>query len=186
MKPKKLASFVIESKQFTFKRGFYGRCGLPKLFSRIMTIQFATLIKRKKAITYIDDTLMQADTKSEMMDINQGYHRLPRASRLKAAPEKTNFFFRKVQFLGQVVSQDSIQTVAKKVAALKTSKSPENKRDVMRVLGCLRFYGRYIKNLHVDPKPFHELTRDNVPFEWTTEHDILSNELKDRIGCYPQ
>ena len=178
----KLASFVIGSKQFTFKRGFYGLCGLPNFFSRIMTIQFAPLIKRKKAITYIDDTLMQAETKPEMMDIIQEYHRLLRASGLKAAPEKTNFFLRKVQFLGHVVSQDGIQPVAKKVAALKALKSPENKRDVMRVLGCLGFYSSYIKNLHVDSKPFHELTRDNVPFVWTAEHENLFNDLKDRIS----
>ena len=91
----KLASFVIGSKQFTFKRGFYGPCRLPIFFSRIITIKYALLIKRKKAITYIDDTLMQAGTKSEMMDIIQEYHRLLRASGLKAASEKTKFFLRK-------------------------------------------------------------------------------------------
>ena len=32
-----LTSFVIGSKQYTFKRGFYGICGLPNFFSRIMT-----------------------------------------------------------------------------------------------------------------------------------------------------
>ena len=178
----KLASFVIGSKQFTFKRGFYGLCGLPNFFSRIMTIQFAPLIKRKKAITYIDDTLMQADTKPEMMDIIQEYHRLLRASVLKEAPEKTKFFLRKVQLLRHVVSQDSIQPVAKKVAALKALKFPENKREVMRVLVCLGFYSSYIKNLLVDSKPFHELTRDDVPFERTAEHETLFNDLKDRIG----
>ena len=55
---KQLVSFVIGSKQYTFERGFYGLCGLPNFFSRIMTIHFAPLIKRKQAITYIDDTIM--------------------------------------------------------------------------------------------------------------------------------
>ena len=39
-----LTSFVIGSKQYTFQRGFYGLCGLPNFFSRIMTIHFAPLI----------------------------------------------------------------------------------------------------------------------------------------------
>ena len=41
---------------------------------------------------------MQADTKSEMMDIIQEYHRLLRASGQKAAPEKTKFFSEKYNF----------------------------------------------------------------------------------------
>ena len=57
-----LTSFVIGSKQYTFKRGFYGLCGLPNFFSRIMTIHFAPLIKTNQAVTYIDDTIMQAQT----------------------------------------------------------------------------------------------------------------------------
>ena len=125
---------------------------------------------------------MQADTKPKMMDIIQESHRLLRASGLKAAPEKTKFFLRKVQFLGHVFSQEDIQPVVKKVAAFKALKSPENKRDVMRVMGCLGFYSSYIKNLHVDSKFFHELTRDNVPFKWDAEHENLFNDLKDRIS----
>ena len=41
---KQLVSFVIGPKQYTYERGFYGLCGLPNFFSRIMTIHFAPLI----------------------------------------------------------------------------------------------------------------------------------------------
>ena len=36
--------------------------------------------------------------------------------------------------------------------------------------------------MHVDSKPFHEVTRDIVPFEWTAEHETLLNDLKGRIS----
>ena len=61
-----LKSFVIGSNKYTFQRGFYGLCGLPNFFSRIMTIHFAPLIKSRQAVTYIDDTIMQAQTAEEM------------------------------------------------------------------------------------------------------------------------
>ena len=88
-----LTSFLIGSKQYTFKRGFYGLCGLPNFFSRIMTIHFAPLIKRNQAVTYIDDTIMQAQTVEEKFDIIATYHDLLRKSGLKAQPEKTKIFF---------------------------------------------------------------------------------------------
>ena len=45
---KQLVSFVFGPKQYTFERGFYGLCGLPNFFSRIMTIHFAPLIRKKR------------------------------------------------------------------------------------------------------------------------------------------
>ena len=177
-----LTSFVIGAKQYTFQRGFYGLCGLPNFFSRIMTIHFAPLIKKKQAITYIDDTIMQSQTINEMFEIIDKYHELLRKAGLKAQPEKTKFFLRKVQFLGHIVGKDGIQPVKKRVTDLKALKSPENKRDVLRVLGCLGFYSMYIKNLHVDCKPFYELAKTETKFEWTAEHENLFNEIKDRIS----
>ena len=55
----KLTKFIIVGKQYTYTRGFLGLCRLPNFFSRLMTIQFDPLIKKKQAITYIDDTKMQ-------------------------------------------------------------------------------------------------------------------------------
>ena len=147
-----------------------------------MTIHFAPLIRKKQAITYIDETIMQAQDKIEMFEIIDKYHELLRISGLKAQPEKTKFFLRKVQFLGHVVGKDGIQPVKKRVADLKALKSPENKRDVMRVLGCLGFYSMYIKNLHVDCKPFYDLTHTETKFVWTTEQEKLYNDIKDRIS----
>ena len=61
----KLISFINSGKQYNFTRGFYGLCGLPKFFSRLMTIHFDPLIKKKQAITYIDDTIMQSQSNNE-------------------------------------------------------------------------------------------------------------------------
>ena len=140
----KLTSFIIGDKQYTYTRGFNGLCGLPNFFSRLMTIHFEPLIKKKQAITYIDDTIMQSQNKAEMFSIIHEYHNLLRKAGLKAAPEKTFFFLKKVKFLGHVISSEGKQPIAKRVKDLKNLKSPESKRDVMRVLGCLGFYSCYI------------------------------------------
>ena len=178
----KLTSSIIGGKQYTYTRGFYGLCGLPNFFSRLMTIHFEPLIKKKQAITYIDDTIMQSQNKGEMFSIIHEYHNLLRKAGLKAAPEKTFFFFKKVKFLGHVISSEGIQPIAKRVKDLKNLKSPESKRDVMRVLGCLGFYSCYIKNLHVDSKPFYDLIRDSTSFHWTEEHEKIFQMIKDRIS----
>ena len=147
-----------------------------------MAINFEPLIKKKKAITYLDDSLLQSHTKAEMFTIIHEYHQLLRKGGLKAAPDKTHFFLRKVKFLGHVISEQGIQPVAKRVKDLQNRKSPESKRDVMKVLVCLCFYSCYIKNLHVDRQPFYELIKDTTPFKWTDQHEELFNEIKSRIS----
>ena len=102
----KLTSFIIGGRQYTFTRGFYGLCGLPNFFSRLMTIHFDPLIRKKQAITYIDETIMQSQTRGEMFTIINEYHTLLRKAGLKADPDKTFFFLKKVKFLGHVISPD--------------------------------------------------------------------------------
>ena len=150
----KLTSFVIGGKQYTYQLGFYGLCGLPQWFSRIMAINVELLIKKKKAITYLDDSLLQSHTTAEMFAIIHEDRPLLRKRGLKAAPDKTHFFLRKVKFLGHVISEHGIQPVAKRVKDQQNLKFPASKRDAMKILGCLSFYSCYIKNLRVDSQPF--------------------------------
>ena len=181
-KIQKLTSFIIGGRQYTYTRGFYGLCGLPNFFSRPRTIHFEPLIKKKQAITYINDTITQSQNKAEMFSIMHENHTFLRKAGLKAAPEKTFFFLKKVNFLGHVFSSEGIQPIAKRVRDLKNLKSPECKRDVRKVLGCLGFYSCNIKNLHVDSKPFYDLIRDSTSFHWTEELERIFQMIKDRIS----
>ena len=64
--------------------------------------------KQKKAITYIDDTLLQSENKNEILDTIREYQSLLRKANIKAAPDKTIFFLQKVKLFGHVVSKDSL------------------------------------------------------------------------------
>ena len=129
----------------------------------------------------IDGTILQSQTRGEMFTIFNDYHTLLRKVGLKAAPDKTFFFLQKVKFLGHDISPDGIQPIAKPVDALRNLKSPQSKRDAMKVLGCPGFYSCYIKNLHVDSQPSYDLIKISAPFHWTEEHENLFNSIKERI-----
>ena len=124
---------------------------------------------------------MQSQTRGEMFTIINEYHTLLREAGLKAVPDKTFFFLKKVKFLGHVISPDEIQPTAKRADALRNLMSPQSKRDVMKVLGCLGFYGCYIKNLHVDSQTFYDLIKDSTPIHWTEEQEKLFGSIKKRI-----
>ena len=147
----KLTSFVKRGKQYTNHFGFYGLFGLTHWSSPMMAINNEPLIKKKKAITYLDDSLLQAKTKAEMFTnfINSF---AKEASKLRLT--KFTFSWEKMKFLGHAIKDQGIQSVAKRMEDLQKPKSPESEWDVMKVLWCLGFYSCYIKNLHVDSQPF--------------------------------
>ena len=65
------------------------------------------------------------------------YHSLLRKANLKAAPDKTFFFLRKVKFLGHVVSKEGLSPIASRIDDIKKLKSPESKTEVLGVLGVM-------------------------------------------------
>ena len=73
-----LTSFIVGGRQYTYQVGFYGLKPLPNFFSKLMRYAFGPLIKTKKTITYIDDTLLQSKNKNEMFDTFREYHSLLR------------------------------------------------------------------------------------------------------------
>ena len=148
----------------------------------MIAFNFEPLIKKMKAITYLDESLLQSQTKAEMFSIFREYNQILRKGGLKAAPDKTHFFFRKVKFHGHAIFEQSIQPVAKRVKDLQNLKSPENKRDVTKVPNCLGFFNCYIKNLPVDSQTLYEMIKDTTSFIWTDQHEELLNEIKTRIS----
>ena len=57
----KLTGFSSEDKLYTFIRGFYGLKGLPNFFTKQMSTFFRSLIDKRSALVYVDDTLLLAD-----------------------------------------------------------------------------------------------------------------------------
>ena len=147
-----------------------------------MTINFDPLIKKKQAITYIDDTIMQTQNKNEMFTVINEYHTLLRKESLKAAPDRTFFFLTKVRFFGHLISPKGIRPIAKRSKDSKIFKSPESKRDVMKVLGSVGFYSCCVRNHHVDNQPFYDLIKDLTPFHWSHNNEKLFQSIKDRVS----
>ena len=85
---------------------------------------------------------------------------------------KNSFFLKKVKFHGHVIFPKGTQPIAKPV------KSPESKRDIMKVLGCPGFYSCYIKNLHVDSQPFYDLIKIRPFFTGHKNTRNFFNELR--------
>ena len=83
--------------------------------------------------------------------------------------------------MGHEIINQVIKPLESKVEAIQKLKTPENKRDVMRFVGTLNFYSKYIENLHTIFQPLYTLLHDDVPFKMTPELYKLFNEIKNSL-----
>ena len=141
---RRLTQFVIGNQQYEFNRLFYGISIGPAAFSAFMSKIFRPLILRKNAITYLNDVFMQSQTKEEMFNVLEHYHKILQNENLKAAPDKSHFFLTRVKFLGHKIERKTITPLKSRIDAIQKLQPPTNKKKIQEFLGMLNFLSKYV------------------------------------------
>ena len=126
---------------------------------------FRPLILKKNAITYLDDVFMQSQTKEEMFNVLEHYHKILQNENLKAAPDKSHFFLTRVKFLGHNIERKTITPLKSRIDAFQKLQPPTNKKKIQEFLGMLNFLSKYVYKMQNN-------------FEWNTEHQARFEEIK--------
>ena len=175
---RRLTQFVIGNQQYEFNRLFYGISIGPAAFSVFMSKIFRPLILKKNAITYLDDVFMQSQTKEEMFNVLEHYHKILQNENLKAAPDKSHFFLTRVKFLGHHIERKTITPLKSRIDAIQKLQPPTNKKKIQEFLGMLNFLSKYVYKMQLYLRPFYNILRQQKNFEWNTEHPAQFEEIK--------
>ena len=95
--------------------------------------------------------------------------------------DKCEFKKTKVEYLGVVVSHNSVEMDPVKVAGVKDWPAPDNKKEVQSLLGFVNFYRRFIQGFSHHAHLLFDLTKNNVKWSWTTAKQTAFDVLKDLI-----
>ena len=98
---------------------------------------FRPLILKKNAITYLDDVFIQSQTKDEKFAILEKFHRILQNENMKAAPDKSNFFLTRVQFLGHIIEKNTITPLKSRIEAIQKLQLPSNEKNIQELFGML-------------------------------------------------
>lgn len=82
--------------------------------------------------------------------------------------------------MGHVILSGKMKPNDKYLRAILNVKKPENKQDVMRLLGLFKYLGKFIPNLSKNSAELRNLTRKDVDFDWSVKHE---SELKNLLKC---
>ena len=89
-----------------------------------------------------------------MFQLFEQLHIISTKHNLNLAPEKSFFMLLKVKFLGHEIGYNTINPIHSKVDAIHKIPSSTRKVALMRFIGALNFYTKFIEKVHINHNPF--------------------------------
>ena len=108
-----------------------------------------------------------------------------READLKLKESKCNFLKAHVQYLGHLISGKGIEPVPEKFKIIKNMPSPTTPKEVKEFLGLIGYYRKFIPKFSDVARPLTNLTKKDVPFEWTPDCQQTFQLLKDLLMAEP-
>ena len=87
--------------------------------------------------------------------------------------------------MGHILSTTGIRPLPSKTRAIQHMNPPTTSKQVRAFLGLVGYYRKFIKGFAKVAKPLTLLTRQQVKFEWTPNHQTAFEHLKNAIVQVP-
>ncbi len=158
----------------------FGLKNAPATFQRIIQTALSDLLY-KGAINYLDDFIIYSETFEEHIELLREVFKRLRQHNIKLKLSKCFFVKSEVEYLGHIISHNSVKPSPRKIEAVKDFPLPKTVREVRRFLGLTGYYRRFIKNFSIKAKPLSDLTKKMVPFHWSHDQQTAFETLRDAI-----
>ena len=173
------SAFVVggpKGGKWEFKRCPFGLTQAPAYFQMLVNKVLEGL---DFTFGYLDDILVfSRDIKQHLQHVRILFERLREAD-LKLTKRKCNFLKAHVQYLGHYISGGGLEPVPEKLHSLRDMPPPEDLTGVRRFLGFVGYYRKFIPRYSDIARPLTNLTRKDIPFDWTNACQTAFQMLKE-------
>ena len=177
-------TFVTRYGLYEFLVMSFGLTNAPAYFMNLMNKVFMDYLD-KFVVVFIDDVLIYSKNKEEHEEhLRKVLERL-REHQLYAKFSKCDFWLKKVDFLGHVITAEGIAVDPAKVEAVQNWQQPKNVRDIRSFLGLAGYYRRFIEDFSRIARPMTQLIKKDSKFVWSEACEKSFLELKRRLTTTP-
>ena len=157
-----------------------------------MSLAFANFGQPSGLLVYMDDVIACTATWEAHLKLLENMFRALQTAGLALQPSKIHFGPKKVQYLGHVLSADSIRMGEDRIKAIFDLKTPTTIKELRSVLGTVNFVRKFIQNLATIIEPLVALTRKSVKKKlqtlrnhWGPEQDAAFIKVKELLTSAP-
>ena len=161
----------------------FGLTNAPATFQRLMESCLGEL-HLQYCIIYLDDIIIFSKTPEEQLQRLRNVFEKLSESGLKLKPSKCDFFRKRLEYLGHIVSEHGIETNPKKIEVIQKWPIPTNITETRSFLGLCNYYRKFIKDYAKIAKPLYKLIsgenskKKNNEIEWTSHCQFAFDLLK--------
>ena len=149
-------AFTTQFGLYEFNRMPFGLTNAPSTFQRLMNSTMSDFIF-SILLVYLDDLLVYTATFDGHMEALEKVLGRLRDIGVRLNPEKCQFGFFKVLYLGHIVSAEGVATNPKKVEAVQNWPDIKTVKDVRSFLGLASYYRRFVEGFSTIARPLNAL-----------------------------
>ena len=132
-------------------------------------------------VIYLNDILIYFKTKKQHVQHVCKVLQALQNAELWVKSEKSLFHFKKVHFLGFIVTSEGLWMNPEKIRSVIEWPVLKNVKEVQFFLEFMNFYRKFIEKYSKIASPLTELTRKDQKFEWSLKAQKAFDELKKRF-----
>src|SRR6202522_1204988 len=160
---------------------FFSLTNSPATFQTMMDSIFDGLISEGKVIVYLDDILIFTDTLEEHREVVKKAVNLLHIHNLFLKPEKCEFERTEIEYLGVIISHNSVRMDPVKIAGVSEWPVPSNKKEGQLFLGFPNFYRRFIQAFSHHARPLFDFAKKEPIWKWDSNEQTAFAILKDKV-----
>ena len=165
-----MLAFNFASRTSAYKRLAQGISRYLSAFSSFMREYMDHFVKADQCAQYVDDIGMAAKNAEDVTRNVPAVLKCIRQGKLKRTIEKCLFRVKQIEFLGRTISLEGISPKDWKIHTfLDKHRFRKSKTALLRYVGFVSFYRKYIPRIAEKNIPFYKLLKTEVPINITSE-----------------
>ena len=176
-------AFSTKSGHYQWVRAPFGFCNMPSIFQRFMSQLFQKC--KSLVLVYLDDIVVFSKCVDDHFSHLQIVFDLLAQANVTLHLKKCHFFSQKFIYLGHLLDATGIRPNPEKVQALQQLAPPQNRLQLMKFLGLINWFKRFIPCLAQFSSCLYPLVSKNSKWMWTPEHQEAFHKLKQSLVNQP-
>jgi hypothetical protein len=136
-------------------------------------------------LVFIDDILIYSKIEEEHEEHLRIFLQTLRKHKLYAKFDKCDFYQKKIQYLGHVISTEGVAVDLEKIRAILEWLVPKDVEDIRSFMGITGYYRRFIEGFSKIAYPITSLQKKGTKFNWSQKCQDSFNKLKELLTTAP-